>query len=317
MAFGGGRRKDKRIGAICSSDGYGRVLDFSLSATATSPQFANLQIYDYDEEDSLWEEDQAWLIVPDVTGKYFSILSKADPNLAITAYGSAGEDTPDTTATSPGNVFVTEFTGANNQLWTIESGGSHVYCGYGIKNGGTYNNSENFTGLSFACAVTNYGDTVTWSSNNTNTATVNQNGEVTCLKAGKSIITATITHTDGTTTKYTATVYVKIADGVYYMLNEETGYRLEYEDTDDYSEGAVMEVYEYYEEEPQRYALFKIKYLGTGQYSIRSMLRNDLGWTFSSDSELVMTNIGASDSGITDATKWCIGYDSNGYYIGV
>jgi hypothetical protein len=307
-----------RIGAICSSDGYGKVLDFSYSSTATSPQFANLRIYDYDEEDSAWEEDQVWLIVPDVTRKYFSILSKADPNLAITAYGSAGEDTPGTTATSQGNVFVSEFTGANNQLWKIESGDRQIGVGYSIKSGGTYDRPEGSTNFSFVCPVTAYGETVTWSSNNTNTATVNQNGEVTCLKAGKSIITATVMHTDGTTTKYTATVYVKIKDGVYYMVNEETGYRLEYEDTTDYSEGAVMEVYEYYEEdeeEPPRYALFKIKYLGTGQYSIRSMLRNDMGWTFSSDSELVMTNVGTSDSDIDDTEKWHIVWDSNGYYI--
>ena len=140
-----------RIGAICSSDGYGKVLDFSYSSTATSPQFANLRIYDYDEEDSAWEEDQVWLIVPDVTRKYFSILSKADPNLAITACGSASEDTPGTTATSPGNVFVTEFTGANNQLWTIESGGSQVYSGYSIKSGGTYDRPEGSTNFSFVC----------------------------------------------------------------------------------------------------------------------------------------------------------------------
>jgi hypothetical protein len=80
-----------------------------------------------------------------------------------------------------------------------------------------------------------------------------------------------------------------------------------------------MEVYEYYEEdeeEPPRYALFKIKYLGFGRYSIRSMLRNDMGWCSTNNfSELLMFEIGTDDSNIPNYARWRISYGENGYYI--
>lgn len=158
--------------------------------------------------------------------------------------------------------------------------------------------------------------------NNAHSVSITSNGTATTVKAGKANITATVTHTNGTTTTYSCAIYVVIQDGVYCFHNVETGYRIEYEDPSDYSEGAVMEVYDSSDvegEEVPNYALFKIKYLGSGKYSIRSMLRNDMGWTCSNNYRLVMTNIGTSDNEITNYSKWCISYDTSddicGYYI--
>ena len=238
---------------------------------------------------------------------------------AITAYGSANGTSGGTTSTSAGNIYVSEFNGAANQLWKIESGGIQLNNGQNIKTATTKDKKSENSGIGqFFCPVTEFGETVSWSSNNARSVSITSNGTATTVKAGTANITATVTHTNGTTTTYSCTIYVVIQNGVYCFHNVETGYRIEYEDPSDYSEGAVMEVYDssdVEDEEVPNYAMFKIKYLGSGKYSIRSMLRNDMGWTFSSDSELVMTNIGTSDSQIDNSEKWNIAYDSRGYYI--
>lgn len=242
---------------------------------------------------------------------------------AITAYGSANGTSGGTTSTSAGNIYVSEFNGAANQLWKIESGGIQLNNADNIKNV-TIKDSvpEGRNYGQFFCPVTEFGETVSWSSNNAHSVSITSNGTATTVKAGKANITATVTHTNGTTTTYSCAIYVVIQDGVYCFHNVETGYRIEYEDPSDYSEGAVMEVYDSSDvegEEVPNYALFKIKYLGSGKYSIRSMLRNDMGWTCSNNYRLVMTNIGTSDNEITNYSKWCISYDTSddicGYYI--
>ncbi len=310
------------IRSLCSSNGYGSALTYSYSSMTNDPTGAasgNVSLYSVDEEDSTWEVDQTWMIVSHNNADLFKIVSMRDPDLAMTAYGSADGTSSGTTSTSAGNVFVSEFTGAANQLWKIESGGIQLNNGENIQTATTkdYVSEEKNLGQ-FFCPVTEFGDTVSWSSNNINSVRVDSNGNVTAVKAGIANITATVTHANRTTTPYSCTLYVVIQNGVYSMYNVQTGYRLGYENANDYSEGAVMEVYDYREEgmdDIYNHSIFKIKYLGSGKYSIRSMLRNDMGWTVSSDSELVMTNVGTSDSQIEDTEKWNIAYDSNGYYI--
>lgn len=310
------------IRSLCSSNGYGSALTYSYSAMASDSASAtsgNVSLSSVDEEDSAWLDDQAWMILPHNETDLFKIVSLRDPGYAITAYGSANGTSGGTTSTSAGNIYVSEFNGAANQLWKIESGGIQLNNADNIKNV-TIKDSvpEGRNYGQFFCPVTEFGETVSWSSNNAHSVSITSNGTVTTVKAGKANITATVTHTNGTTTTYSCTIYVVIQNGVYSLFNVQSGYRLEYENANDYSEGAVMEVYDYREDgmdDIYNHSIFKIKYLGSGKYSIRSMLRNDMGWTFSSDSELVMTNIGTSDSQIDNSEKWNIAYDSRGYYI--
>ena len=61
--------------------------------------------------------------------------------------------------------------------------------------------------------------TVTWSTDNSYVATVSNSGFVSAHHAGTATITATLTDTYGETFTANCTVYVTVADGMYYIKN--------------------------------------------------------------------------------------------------
>ena len=242
---------------------------------------------------------------------------RADPGLALTAYGTENGTASGTTSTSAGNVFVSQFTGAANQLWKIESGGIQLFPTIDIRKetGKSMEYYENRNWYSFCCPVTNFGDTVTWSSSNTQSLIVDNVGRVSSLTAGESVLRATVRHADGTYDYYTITFYVTIPEGTYYLNDKANNYRLEYESLISLSENAILESFNSGTDEPtSRGRFYKIKYLGDGLYSIRSLLDCSMGWTRSNTS-LVMTTIGPLDKNIPDTAKWRIKSNANGYYI--
>ena len=310
-----------RIRAMCSSNGYGSVLEVpSFSGTidnTTGYTNSNVRLYSYG---SLYPNDQEWIIYPYEYSDYYMVVLRADPNLALTSFGSGNGTSGGTSSTSTGNVFVSQFTGADNQLWKLESGGIQVIDGYNIKeeDGGSYNISENQSWLSFCCPTTEFGDSVSWHSSNTTSATVDSLGHVVTGTAGIAYIEATITHSDESEDYYSYTLYVIIPDGTYYFNDKTSNQRrLEYESqSNGLLENAILESYgtNATSEPTQRYRIFKVKYLGAGLYSVRSMLDCAMGWT-RSGSSMVMTTIGTSNSTVPSTAKWRIKSDTNGYFI--
>ena len=61
---------------------------------------------------------QEWLILP-VDADNFRIVPRSNMSLSLTSYGSANGTANGRTSTSAGNVFVSTYTGADNQLWEI------------------------------------------------------------------------------------------------------------------------------------------------------------------------------------------------------
>lgn len=310
-----------RIRAMCVNNGYGSVLDYP-SESYNDSSYGNLRIYSYDES---WSDDQGWVIIAYNNSDLFRISPAYDTDLAVTACGTADGSESGTSMTSPGNVYVTEFTGATNQLWRLESGGIQVVNGIDIReahdNGSNYANvSENSTTLSLCCPVdstdANY---ITWTSSNMSVATVNSIGKVTAKKAGLATITASVSYDgDDGCDVYTFTVYVVLKDGTYYFNNAKNDLRLEFKYSNAYSESSPLEAYNSgTTEPPDRFRMFKIKYVGSGYYVIRSMVDCSMGWTCpdSSSTELVATTIGTSDNSVQTRSKWRIQSNANGYYI--
>lgn len=309
-----------RIRTMCSDDGYGSVLEvLSYSGTidtSTGYTNSNVRVHSYS---SSWANDQDWIVYPYNSSDLYMIVLRSDPNLALTAYGTSNGSASGTTSTSAGNVYISQFTGASNQLWKLESGGIQLINATNIKEvdaeGETYASSEGSTWHSFCCPVNEYGATVSWRSSNTQSATVDSVGHVTTGTAGIATIYADVEYEDGSYDSYSCTIYVIISDGTYYFNNISNNYRLEYENATNLSENAVLEAFNSGTTEPtQRFRIFKVKYLGDGLYSIRSMLDCAMGWT-RSGTNLVMTTIGTSNSTVPSTAKWRIKSNGNGYYI--
>lgn len=151
--------------------------------------------------------------------------------------------------------------------------------------------------------------TISWSSDNVNVATVNSNGQVTGIKAGKATISASV---DGTVQK-TYIVYVTIPSGVYSIksmstnfylgtyggISENTNTRLLSKSSDGLS---------------QVQQLWKITYLDSGYYSIRPMHKLDMGLTVASKSA-VISSISTEDTiaSVPLVNRWTIQYNASGY----
>lgn len=159
------------------------------------------------------------------------------------------------------------------------------------------------------------GQPVTWSTSDSTIATVSTSGVVTAKKAGIVTIKAQIDNGNGITSSASCTVYVYLPNGVYYFNNVSNNYRIEFVDSSSYNENEPLTAWESDGTAPsERFRLFKTTYLGSGLYSIRSMLDNQMGWT-RSGTKLVSTTIGTSDSSVPATAKWYIKYNGKGYYI--
>lgn len=241
---------------------------------------------------------------------YYAILSRADTRMALTAYGTGAGSTTGTSTTSSGNVYMSEYTGANSQLWCLYSGGMPVFLGNDIRaeNGTMY---EYDLGISDVwvqpyCYVTEFGDTVSFSSSDSTAISVASNGKVTAKNAGRVTLTATVKNSAGTVKNtYSYTVTLKLQNGVYYIKNESSGLYLDATGTS-LAEGADVVQSSKIETGDARFGqLWRIHYLGDNLYSIRSMRKLDMGLKAVS-SNVDLYTIGTTDTrtGISDAAEW-------------
>lgn len=299
------------IRSMCSNS----LLRFNYGNDVSETGYTYTNVYLEEEYDNA-DINTEWLIVPHGNNDLFKVVSAGDPNLALTAYGTANGTASGTTNTSAGNVFVSRFTGASNQLWKLESGGCQVSSYAEDIRDVTQSKtvSESSTTLQFVCPVENFGDYITWSSSNQAVATVSDDGKVTAKKAGYTTISAYIS-LDGDEEEYTCDVYVRLADGTYYINNVNNNFCIKCLGSIPYENSTLVGSSFYGTSEPtDRSQMFKIKYLGNGCYSVRSMLDNSMGWANVSN-KLVMTTIGTSDSSIPANAKWVINSSTRGYYF--
>lgn len=90
-----------------STNGYGNVIGKNSSGQ-------NVQL-----ESNNYTTNDRWLFTPVSNGRY-KISLYSNPNMVLTTYGTGNGTTTGTSVTSAGNVFVSAFTGATNQLWTVD-----------------------------------------------------------------------------------------------------------------------------------------------------------------------------------------------------
>jgi len=162
------------------------------------------------------------------------------------------------------------------------------------------------------------GQSVTWSTSNSSVATVSSSGVVTAKKAGTATITATTPDTHGGVRTASCTVYVYIADGVYYIKNLNSNLYLNVENG---GIAILTNVCQYSKYSDAYLALYyrirqmwKTYYLGNGRYSIRPMNKLDMGLDVT-NKNVDIYNIGTTDtlSGVPSYGEWSINWYSTGY----
>ncbi len=188
-----------KIKPICSSNGNGKALGFDFESTVSDNDgytTANVELFDDIPANA---NNIEWVIEPSLQFNGFIIISRADPNLALTFKAGLGSGTG-TLATSMGNVYVSElecaFDEVNytynysvSQQWTFFSGGQQIVYADDISNA-TVSILESGNELYLNCYVSSFGDTITWSSSDTCIASV-EKGVVTGRSIGDVTITAT------------------------------------------------------------------------------------------------------------------------------
>ena len=160
------------------------------------------------------------------------------------------------------------------------------------------------------------GAAVTWTSDSTNVATVSTTGRVTGVKAGKAVIRAAFTDSAGISRSASYTIYVRIADGVYYIKNNFSGMYL-------YAASGKMLNYTNVSQNVLDLTMprvlcqqWKIKYLDDGYYSIRPMHKLDMGLDVTkSNVDIYYISTNDSFAGVQSYARWTISNDLGVYYL--
>ena len=173
-------------------------------------------------------------------------------------------------------------------------------------------------GTMFALTATTHpsGLEVTWSSNNGAAASVTGDGIVTAYAAKSSAVTITASVTvDGNTYSASCMFHVIIADGVYYIKNQNSNYYLHI-DEGGISSFTDVKQFAKYSSATSNVSkirqMWKIRYLGNGKYSVRPLHKLDMGLDVT-DGNVDILNIGTIDmySNVLSDCRWSIGRYSN------
>jgi len=151
------------------------------------------------------------------------------------------------------------------------------------------------------------GATINWISFNTSVATVNNNGQVSAIKADCSAVSILAYVLDANNNLYFdgCTVYVKIPDGTYYFKNKSTGL---YADATGYYSGSEVLQWIFHGAENQRWA---VTYLSNGVYSVV----NEMSGLYMGIEALNNTTAKVTQSNyLNDSSKWRISKTASGAY---
>ena len=293
--------------AMCSESGTNRVLDIAREGGFVESG-CNVQIYR--NTDSL---AQHWFIV-NWSDDEFLLIPRTNMGLLLSAYPSAANGTADgTTATSPGNIYVSTFTGSAYQKWRIIPDGAFDEPYVEITGVANVNEGEH---IDLGCRSVPFGLEPEWDSSNPSVATVSNGGRVEGLRAGYTDITVSCTvPSTGELLQATERIYVTIPNGSYFIENRETGKYVQPDNDDgpDYTNKGILEEMLL---DVGHHQYWNFTYLGSGYYKI-TCVKNGYAITVPEGQETVSgPNLVLADYYANwDNQKWRITGTDGGYRI--
>lgn len=156
------------------------------------------------------------------------------------------------------------------------------------------------------------GQTVSWQSSDNSIATVSSGGLVTAKSVGTTTILAMFMTSDRNMYVAQCTVHVRLAEGEYFLQNEQTGYYADIKGPT-MASGTTIHQWRFNLNKSQKWYF---KYLGSGYYSIKSMNLPDSPTSYYlgviNDSSGLDVDIVLRTGPLTNGMKWKIEPTSNG-----
>ena len=162
-------------------------------------------------------------------------------------------------------------------------------------------------GSTYQLSLSGVPGTISWTSNKNSVATVNSSGRVTGVRAGSATISASV---DGKVQK-SFTIYVKLADGVYYIKNYASSYYMSTENGGISYGTRIVQASKSASATDKLSQLWKIQYISDGLYCIRPLHKQNMGISGYSSPSLMI--IGTNNTYEDSYSKWSISWATNGY----
>ena len=170
--------------------------------------------------------------------------------------------------------------------------------------------------IQLAATVVPAGLPVTWSSQNTNIATVSSSGMVIAQHPGITKVSASVTDSSGKVHTAYCTVYANLSDGVYYLQNASSKYYMDAKNSGITNRTNVYQQSKFAPTENNLKQLWRIHYIADGYYTIRPMHKLNMALSNTSgNADLWRIGTTETASGTPSASRWTIEYTPQGYVI--
>ena len=256
-----------------------------------------------------------------VEGNYYCIYAGKNPDetgsvkYALTVCGNSEGSLDGTEYDSPGNVYITTYTGADNQLWQICADGIPIDInGYEVSDIQSVDMLQNST-LALYYVPQTFNEKITLMLSNPYCATIEELSNIIADSFGHTVLHVSVLKQNINTTSYGISLYVKLPDGVYYLNSQYNHYNMDVEGGG-IKNNTNIQVWNSGLSEPTNVnQLFKFIYLGEGAYCIRTMTNNELTISWMNSGKVVGHIIGTTDADVPDTSKWRINSNQHGIYI--
>lgn len=249
-----------------------------------------------------------------VHDNYYYIYIASRPGTTGTKYAltaNSGEGTANGTATTAtGNVYVSAYTGADNQLWQICVNNDPVNI-----NGINIATETSLSGCAYPGETVAYyyipktfNEFVSWLSSSNDTCTIGQFGIVEGAHVGSATVTASVYNKNfSLTNAYTIEFHTLLRDGYYYIRSYYEDYLMDLEGGNNTDPNVPIQIWNTNGVVTTKSQVYKFTYVGDGCYNIQSFYGKGKGLKWLTTSTSIVNDAVKNENGLLmDSGKWVL-----------